>query len=122
MASPASYNLEHATLVSLTDKIVLSISMDCSTVAQKLIAINLIPTSSISSSTEAADIFDKVLKAVEIDTESYKRFLAVINDCPHMRSLTEKINKTYEEKKQQQTREKVCHVYVQVEASSLVCV
>ena len=93
MAAKDSSNLEHSTLVSLTDTLVKAISLDQSDVALKLVAENVIPTSSITSDSKAADIFDKVLKAVEIDSQSYEKFLGVIDQCPCIKSQADVIRK-----------------------------
>ena len=92
---------EYATLVSLTDKLTLGISSDCSTISQKLVSKGLIPTSSLNS--EAVEIFDKVLKAVELNPECYEKFLDVIKECYWIKSLAELIQTRYEEKKQEVT-------------------
>ena len=92
---------EYATLVSLTDKLTLGISSDCSTIAQKLVSKGLITPSFLNS--EAVEIFDKVLKAVELNPECYEKFLDVIKECYWMKSLAELIQTRYEEKKQEVT-------------------
>ena len=110
MAAKDSSNLEHATLVSLTDTLVKAISLDQSDVALKLVAANIIPPSSITSDSKAADIFDKVLKAVEINPENYEKFLSVIDQRPCIKNQADVIRKQYTEKKQQQSeiQEEVC--------------
>ena len=88
--------IEYATLVSLMDKLTLGISSDRSTIAQKLVANGVIPPSCLNS--EAVDIIDKVLKAVELNRECYEKFLAVIRECYCMKRLAELIQLRYEEK------------------------
>ena len=95
-------NLEYATLLSLTDRLILGISMDRSVVAQKLVTEGIIATTYLDPSTQAVEIFHKVLKAVEINPESFEKFLRVVNECPCIKNLAELVQTTYEEKKQQQ--------------------
>ena len=112
MAAKGSSNLEHATLVSLTDTLVKAISLDQSEVALKLVAESIILHSSITSDSKAADIFDKVLNAVEINPECFEKFLGVIDQCSRIKIQADVIRKVYTEKKlnQQQsaTQEEVC--------------
>ena len=106
-AKPGSCNLEHATLVSLTDSLITAIDMVRSEVAQKLVEESLISHKSLKS--KAVDLFEQVLKAVEINPESYKKFLGVIDQCPCIKSQVDVIRKAYKEKKQQsEAQEKVC--------------
>ena len=100
-------NLEYATLVSLTDKLVLGISMDQSVVAQKLMAKGVIPPMSLDPPPTAAAIFDNVLKAVELNSKNFEKLQHVIKECPCIKYLAEEVQQTYEEKLQQQAREKV---------------
>ena len=95
-------NLEYATLLSLTDRLILGISMDRSVVAQKLVTEGIIATTYLDPSTQAVEIFHEVLKAVEINPESFEKFLRVVNECPCIKNLAELVQTTYEEKKQQQ--------------------
>ena len=94
-AKEFQFAIEYATLVSLTDKLTVGISSDCSTIAQKLVAKGLLPPSCLNS--EAGDIIDKVLKAVELNPECYEKFLDVIRECYWMKSLAELIQTRYEE-------------------------
>ena len=106
MAAKDSLSLEYVTLVSLTDKFTTVMSMDCSTITQKLIAKGMIPVSCMSTA-NGTEVFDKVLKAVDINPENFATFLGVINECPWIKQLATLARDTYEEKKQQQAQEKV---------------
>ena len=99
-----AYSVKHRILLSLTDKAVKYISMDCSNVAQKLVSISVLPESFICSSKEK-EIFETVLKAVELDPNNFEKFLSVIEECPAIKGLAELIRDKYEEEKKQA---KVC--------------
>ena len=110
MAAKESLNLEYVTLVSLTDKLTRGISIDCLTVTQKLIAKDVIPPSCMSTANEI-EVFDKVLKAVDIDPENFPTFLGVINECPWIKQLATLARDTCEEKKKQQAQKVVNNSY-----------
>ena len=86
-----------------------AISLDQSEVALKLVSESIILHTSDS---KAADIFDKVLNAVEINPECYEKFLGVIDQCPRIKIQADVIRKVYTEKKlkqqQSKTQEEVC--------------
>ena len=101
MATKDCHSLEHKILLSLTDKAIEYISMDCSKVALKLVSISVLP---ICSSKEK-EIFETILKAVELDPSKFEEFLRVIEECPAIKGLAELIRDKYEEEKKQA---KVC--------------
>lgn len=100
MAERRDSSLEYDTLLSNTDALTTGISIDFSSVAQKLVAKRLIPESSLREATEESKVVQQILKVVKLDPKNFEKFLSVIDDCPWLESLVKIIRTSYDQHQQ----------------------
>ena len=99
MAAKDCHSLEYEILLSLADKAIEYISFDRLNVAQKLSSKGWIPELFISSSKES-EIFENVLKAVDLNPINFEEFLSVIDECPSIKDLAKLIRDAHKDKKE----------------------
>ena len=102
-----SQSVEYATMLECRDALVLGISQDPQTVANKLFSVGLAPRylvdrmllQPIENCDKATEIVSLVMKKVEGSPETLEGFMSILADFPSLNDLTRLLHEIYERNK-----------------------
>ena len=112
----SSQSVEYATMVECFDALVLGISPDPQTMANKLFSVGLVPANLVDrillqpreNYDKATEIVSLVMKKVEGSPETLEVFMSILADLPSLHDLVGSLHEKYERNKNVHPEEVRC--------------